>query len=804
MPSKPTYAELEQRIKELEQVETANFENWSRLQNIGNNLPGGMIYQVVINPGGTRRFTYVSGGVERLHGCTAEQVFADPMVLYSKIVDADIQRVREEEIKAIREMRIFDAVARMKHPSGQVRWHRLVSQPRLLDDGSLVFDGIDLDITDQKEADEEIRQSRDMLELVINSIPQFIFWKNRDLVYSGCNENFARVAGGGDPANIVGKTDYDLAWKKEEADFFRACDTRVMEADAPEYHIIEPQLQADGKQAFLDTNKVPIHDSAGNVIGILGTYEDITKRKVAEDELLREKQFSETVVNQLPGSFYMFTQEGEILRWNENLEQVTGYSTAEVPKMNALDFFPEDERENVQRRIQEAFIKGASQVEANFLTKDGKKVPHYLTGARVEYGAVSYLLGVGLDITERKQVENALKESEEKYRQLVENSNDAIFIAQDGGMAFLNSRTAEILGYSPAEISVTPFPEFIHSDDRDMVVDRHLKRLRGEKGVPDMYAFKIVRKDKIELTVQISSVVIDWNGKPATLNFVRDITDQKRLESMLIQNEKMLSVGGLAAGMAHEINNPLAGIVQTAKVLLDRLTKIDIPANQRVAAEVGCRMDAIKAFMEKRDIPRMVAGITESGHRLAEIVENMLSFARKSEARVSSHSLAELLDKTLELAAADYNLKRHYDFKKIQITKEYEDNLPLIPCEGGKIQQVILNLLNNGAQAMQMAETIKPQLVVRLSLEKARGMIRMEIEDNGPGMRAEIRRKVFEPFFTTKPTGEGTGLGLSVSYFIIAENHGGEMDVESRPGAGTRFIVRLPLEGCPASLYRKE
>ncbi len=126
-----------------------------------------------------------------------------------------------------------------------------------------------------------------MGQLVMDNIPQFIFWKDAKSVFLGCNENFAKVTGVGKPENIIGKTDYDLAWKKEEADFYREADRKVMYNDKPEYHIIEPQLQASGKQAWLDANKVPLHDEKGRVVGILVTYEDITDRRHAEEALMR-------------------------------------------------------------------------------------------------------------------------------------------------------------------------------------------------------------------------------------------------------------------------------------------------------------------------------------------------------------------------------------------------------------------------------------------------------------------------------------------------------------------------------------
>jgi len=256
----------------------------------------------------------------------------------------------------------------------------------------------------------------------------------------------------------------------------------------------------------------------------------------------------------------------------------------------------------------------------------------------------------------------------------------------------------------------------------------------------------------------------------------------------MIQSEKMLSVGGLAAGMAHEINNPLAGMLQNAQVILNRLTQ-KMQKNDEVAKECNTTFEAIQSFMEKRKIIEMLEAINITGKRASKIVENMLSFSRKSETRFSSHDIRKILDDTIELAASDYDLKKKYDFRKIKIIKEY-DEVSLVNCERSNLQQVFLNVIRNGAQSMIDEDKQKPCFTFRVKQENE--MVRIEIEDNGSGMDEESRQHAFEPFFTTKDVSAGTGLGLSVSYFIITEQHRGKMSVESSKGIGTKVSIDLP------------
>lgn len=276
---------------------------------------------------------------------------------------------------------------------------------------------------------------------------------------------------------------------------------------------------------------------------------------------------------------------------------------------------------------------------------------------------------------------------------------------------------------------------------------------------------------------------------------VDDVSEKVRMEELMVQSAKMLSVGGLAAGMAHEINNPLAGILQSMQVVRTRIAP-DFPANRALSDELGFSMEQLWEYLERRGCLRMLDSIQDSGRRAARIVENMLSFSRKSLGKKLPVDMAALLDRTVELAVNEHELHFH----DIEIVREYASDMPPVPCEESKIQQVFYNLLRNGAQAMAAANTASPRFVLRVALQG--NMACIEIEDNGPGMPEGRRKRIFEPFFTTKTVGEGTGLGLSVSYFIVVENHGGTLEVDSAPGQGALFIIRLPVEN--AAENRKE
>ncbi|MCB9367435.1 MAG: PAS domain-containing protein [Calditrichaeota bacterium] len=271
---------------------------------------------------------------------------------------------------------------------------------------------------------------------------------------------------------------------------------------------------------------------------------------------------------------------------------------------------------------------------------------------------------------------------------------------------------------------------------------------------------------------------------------VDDVTDRVRMEELMTQTEKMMSIGGLAAGMAHEINNPLGIILQGAQNIKRRLS-VTLPKNQEVADRINFSLGTLAEYLTERGILDFLDDIDDAGKRAASIVTNMLNFSRKSEADRSTSRIEDLLDTAVQLAANDYDLKKKYDFRGIQIVREYDDNVPGIPCIATKLEQVFLNLLKNAAHALgESHQGDLPNITLRTRL--VQDHVRVEIEDNGPGMPESVRRRIFEPFFTTKEVGTGTGLGLSVSYFIVVDNHRGTIEVESAPGQGAKFVVSLP------------
>ena len=519
-----------------------------------------------------------------------------------------------------------------------------------------------------------------------------------------------------------------------------------------------------------------------------------------DKDLRSERDWSTGIVRGSPAIICGIAADGSTNFINPAGERITGYSSEELVGQNWWKlFYPDDKYEKV-KKLFENFQKGdLKDFEMILTNRSGEKrvISWNSLNVHDDNGELVEVIGFGNDITERRKATQEMDRLRNLLKNVV-NSMPSVLVGVDldGRVTQWNRQAEEETGIKENDAHGRTledvFPRLAEEMDnvgeairskRSQESAKVQDYIDGKRRFSDITVYPLVSND-------IEGAVIR----------VDDVTDQVRLEEMMIQSEKMMSVGGLAAGMAHEINNPLAGIIQNIQVMRNRMSGIT-PKDKRAAEECGTTIEAIKDFNEERGMFKMIEGIMESGRRAAKIVENMLNFSRKSESQFAPHKLSDLLDNTLELAENDYDLKKKYDFRQIEIVREYDSDAPEVPCEHTKIQQVILNLLKNGAHAMNEkfggtrewnGTSGKPCFTLRVNRDEE--MVCMEIEDNGAGMDEETCKRIFEPFFTTKEVGQGTGLGLSVSFFIIADNHHGTMNVESILGQGTKFSIRLPLE----------
>ncbi len=528
------------------------------------------------------------------------------------------------------------------------------------------------------------------------------------------------------------------------------------------------------------------------------------RQKAQVEQYESEKKFRSLVSN-MPGvSYRCKADEGWTVEFiSEEINKLSGFPVTDFIGNRERSFASivhPDDLQKVDKAVHSnRTINVPYDIEYRIIRADGQVrwVLERGQGIFDESVGLQYQDGVILDITERKNSDQELHQLR-LYLSNIFDSMPSILIGVDlesrvtqWNMAAENATgimREEAAGQTLGEVfprlsnQIESIQSAIHTRENNLLAKQAYQE-GGATRYEDVVIYPLVT-----------------NGVKGAVIRLDDISEKVHMEDMMVQSEKMLSVGGLAAGMAHEINNPLASMTQTASVLRSRLTEKDMPANQKAAQATGVNMEALYSYMETRGILRMINAINDSGHRIEEIVENMLSFARKSDAVFSSRELGELMDKTLELAATDYDLKKQYDFKTIKIVKDYGLDLPCVPCDSSSVQQVFLNILRNGAQAMQDAKIKDGQFTLQTWLDTDKNMVCIGIADNGPGMDKETQKRTFEPFFTTKSVGEGTGLGLSVSYFIISENHGGELMVESAPGEGCRFIIALPVKGKEVAL----
>ena len=499
---------------------------------------------------------------------------------------------------------------------------------------------------------------------------------------------------------------------------------------------------------------------------------DITDRKKYERDLKGSEEKLRRLFERVRHGLFISSKEGRFLDCNQALLDMLGYPSKEeflkIDIVRDLYVNPEDRKLLKEKSERGGYVKD---MEVEFKKKNGDKITVLLTGHPIknEGGETIGYEGINLDITERKRIEDELREANEFFMNLIESSVDGIIAADMKGNIFIFNKGAETLsGYKAEEVIGKVHITQIYPGG---IAKEIMKRLRSPDygGVGKLLPtqFNVVNKEREEIPIQISAALI-YNGAGQEVASVGIFTDlrsrllmEKRLQEthlQLVSSEKMASLGKLAAGIAHEINNPLGGILIYSSLMMEDLPEED---------------------PKRGDLARIVQ---ETG-RCKEIVKSLLEFARQTEPKKEPTDINRAINDGL------FFLVNQALFHNIRIVKNLDPFLPFVRGNSGQLKQVFMNIIVNAAEAMHGNGT----LTITTSPSPDRKTVWIDFGDSGEGIPEENLSRIFDPFFTTKDVGKGTGLGLATSYGIV-QDHGGTINVRSKVGLGTSFIIELPIQ----------
>ncbi|MBU0943138.1 MAG: DUF3365 domain-containing protein [Proteobacteria bacterium] len=409
-------------------------------------------------------------------------------------------------------------------------------------------------------------------------------------------------------------------------------------------------------------------------------------------------------------------------------------------------------------------------------------------------------LRIGQHIRMRDQAEEELQKALTEYADLYNNALDMLVSVDTDNARVIqcNQTLLANLGYSRTEIIGHPIFDLYHPNCLEEIKNDIFPTFL-KTGVITNKELKLKRKDGSFLSVILNlSAIRDKDGRIIqSRSVLHDITEQKWMRKQFIISEKMTTIAGLAAGVAHEINTPLSGILQSIQ-LIEMGLDPEQEQNRSLAADCGIELPNVQRYLQKKELDFFLNGIKSSATTAAHIISDLLQFSRPQVSERTSVNLAELIDRSIELTKTDYSLKKEYNILNVEFIRNYSPELPEVNCMAMEIEQVLINLIKNSCQAMAgEGGPTAPHIIVRTKQKDKMAVI--EVEDNGPGIEEKISRQIFDPFFTTKDIGKGTGLGLATSYSIICDRHGGTLEVTSRPDNETKFIIELPLTGVSRS-----
>jgi len=628
--------------------------------------------------------------------------------------------------------------------------------------------GVSTDIAAHKQAKEALRESEHKYRALFESTLDGVFVIDAETMKVVlANEAAAKIYGFDSVDDAVGASLLDFVPPEDRERVIRIIVKDMFEKDLRQVNEFRTIIK-DGREIWISAVGVRT-EYQGRLAGLV-SIRDITERKRAEEALRKTEQEKTAILNSMSEVVVYQDTEMRVLWANRVAGESVGVAPEQLVGRHCYEIWPQRSQPCVGCPVVRVRETGQPQ-EAEITTPDGRV--WFIRGYPIQ-DANDDLMGiveVTLDITERKRAEEALRESEGRYSALLNlggTIGEAIVMLQDTEQGdaiqtFVTNEWPHITGYSRKELLSMSFFDLLHPQHRQASLKRHKRKMSGEI-IPGLFEMSIIRKDGTEVPIEVTSAYTTYQGQHANVVFIREITERKQaeerekeLQQQLNLSSRLASIGELAAGVAHEISNPLTGILGFSQRLMRKSTD--------------------------EEVSRDLEMIHNEAQRVAKVVGNLLTFARRREPRREYSDINGILRKALEMRA--YELKT----SGLQVVTSLATSLPKTMADFNQIQEVFLNIILNAEQAMSEANG---GTKLSIKTQQTGDYIRISFADDGPGVPAEQLDKVFDPFFTTRGEKGGTGLGLSLCHGIVVE-HGGKIYAKSKPGKGATFIVELPV-----------